>query len=88
MSASKTRKIRIKIVTEGKRIWIPGMPFWFIRFAWRIVRPFIKKSGDTHDFLMDLNISEIFKEISNYGPFILADIDVQEDNTKVFIEIR
>lgn len=88
MVGKRTRKIKIRIVANGKRIWIPGMPFWFIKFAWRIFKLFVKESDELHDFVKKLDISEIIKEISNHGPFILADIDVQKDNTKVFIETR
>ena len=88
MDSARTRKIKSRIVVNGKRIWIPGIPFWFLKFALRIVNLFLKKSGESYTYIKKLDIPEIFREISNYGPLVLADIEVQKDNTKVFIETR
>ena len=89
MKNKKARKIKIRIIAEGRKIWIPSIPFWLIRMGWRTARPFIRKAGMEPSVaaIAGLDISEILKELSGYGRFILADIDVADDKTKVFIEI-
>jgi hypothetical protein len=88
MSAKRARKIKIRIVANGKKIWMPGIPFWLIRSSWRIAKIFIGRSDPDNRIIRELNIKDILHELSLCGRSILADIDVKNDNTKVFIELR
>jgi len=91
MSTKKARRMKIRITTEGKRIWIPPIYFWFLRFLWAVGGKFIiraaMKEGENSEFVKELDIPAVLDELARCGPFVLVDVEVVEDKTKVFIEI-
>jgi hypothetical protein len=92
MSTQKARKMKIRIVAEGKRIWIPPIYFWFLRFLWAAGGRFILraalKEGKNSAVLKELDVPAVLNELARCGPFVLVDVEVVEDKTKVFIEIQ
>jgi hypothetical protein len=87
MVNKKARKIRIRIKNKGKRIWLPAVPFWFLRFSWSIAKRFIKVSGPDPEAIRGLDAKMILDELSRCGSFVMVDVYDKNEDTKVYIEI-
>lgn len=92
MVTQKARWLKVRIVAEGKRIWIPSLPLWLIRAGIRIALAVVNRSGEGHEKrTVVISVKEarmILNELASYGKFVLADIEAKDDNTRIYIELK
>ena len=93
----KATKLKITIVDDGKRINLPGIPFWLIEFLIdlgfgisSIAMKFVKEIDEDAKRILDSidrkDIKLLIKELKKYGPFDLVNIR-EGDKTYVHISI-
>ena len=92
MITKKAHWLKIRIVAEGKRIWIPSLPLWVIKAGTGIALTVLKKKerdqGDKTSVISAGEMRMIINELASYGKFVLVDVEVKADNTRVFIELK
>jgi hypothetical protein len=92
MITKKARKLKIKILAEGKRIWLPSLPIWLIKAAMRIILAVVKvKEAGSDKKTAVISVKDarmIIDELASYGRFVLVDVDIKDDKTRIFIELK
>lgn len=92
MLTKKAHWLKIRIVAEGKRIWIPSLPLWVIKAGTGIALGALKKKEKDQEgkaaVVSAREMRMIINELASYGKFVLVDVEVKADNTRVFIELK
>lgn len=82
------RCLKIRIHTDGKRIWLPSIPLVLANLILPIALKIAKKHSD-NEHITQVNYTDIkllIRELKRHGPFTLVDVD-SSDGTKVSIKI-
>lgn len=93
----KATKLKITIIDDGKKINLPGIPFWLIEFlidlgfgigsiAMRFIKEIDEDAKKILDSIDKKDIKQLIKELKKHGPFDLVNIR-EGDKTYVHISI-
>lgn len=87
----RAKKIKLCIVDNGKKIFIPGVSFGFIKVFLKLCAPFIKFDQEDIDGKFDkgeienilVNLEEVLKMMKEYPPLELINVRSKDVVVKI-----